>query len=67
MVTVVLSTLDFGRAAISFDADAMKKAFKSSLNRLIACAILIILPIAIQLILGFAEIPLISSTNPLCK
>jgi DNA replication initiation complex subunit (GINS family) len=67
VVVAVMGMLDFSRAAVSNDADAMKKAWQKFIKRLLALLILLLLPFIIQFLLGLIEIPGLTNTDPLCK
>ncbi len=67
IVTVVTGMMDITKAVASSEEDSLKKAFKSIRTRLIVTAILIILPILIEFILGIVDIPGLTNKNPLCK
>ena len=67
MLVVVLGMLDFSKATVSSEADAMKKAWNNFIKRSIAVAILIILPVIIEFLLGIFDVPGLTNKNPLCK
>lgn len=67
ILTVILGILDFSKATIASDADAIKKAFNSFIRRLIACGILILLPSLISFLLDFVSIPDIINSDPFCE
>lgn len=66
VLTIILGILDFSKATLSSDDDAIKKAFNSFIKRIIACGILIVLPMLITLLLNIVSIPAITNTNPFC-
>ncbi|MBE6152094.1 MAG: hypothetical protein E7165_02120 [Firmicutes bacterium] len=66
-LVIVLGTLDFIKAAASGEADAMKKSGQSFLKRIIAVAILFLLPVLIELILNLIDIYGVNKNNPLCQ
>ena len=45
----------------------MKKAWNNFIKRSIAVAILIILPVIIEFLLGIFDVPGLTNKNPLCK
>ena len=67
VLVVVLGMLDFSKATVSSEADAMKKAWNNFIKRSIAVAILIILPVIIEFLLGIFDVPGLTNKNPLCK
>lgn len=67
VLVVVLGMLDFSKATVSSEADAMKKAWNNFIKRSIAVAILIILPVIIEFLLGIFNVPGLTNKNPLCK
>ena len=56
IILIVLSMKDFGFAIISKDEEAIKKATSSTIKRFIYCIIIFVLPILIELIMGWANI-----------
>lgn len=65
VAVIVLSMLDFVKAIMSSDADALKKAFNKLKVRLIVIVILLLLPVIIEYILETFEVT--EATNPLCN
>jgi len=65
-LVIVLGVLDFIKAAASGEADALKKSGQSFLKRVIAVAILFLLPVLVELILNLIEIYGVNPDNPLC-
>ena len=53
---IILGVMDFVKAAMSDDQDALKKAWQKFAKRLIAVIILFLLPILIELILQIARL-----------
>lgn len=66
VLTLILGMLDFFKGVASGDADAMKKMWKHFSTRLIVVAILFLLPVIIEFLLGLVTINGIDSSNPLC-
>ena len=56
VLVIILGALDFIQAAVSGEADKMKKAGNSFVKRIIAVVILFLLPVIVELILGLIEI-----------
>ena len=56
IILIVFSMKDFGFAIISKDEEAIKKATRSTIKRFIYCIIIFVLPILIELIMGWANI-----------
>lgn len=56
IILIVLSMKDFGFAIISKDEEAIKKATSSTIKRFIYCIIIFVLPVLIELIMGWANI-----------
>lgn len=67
VLTIVLGMLDVTKAVASQEDDALKKAFKNLKIRLMVTAILILLPVIIEFILSFVDVPGLTNKNPLCK
>lgn len=67
ILVIILGIVDFMKAAASDEADSNKKAFKAFTRRLIALAILILLPFILEFLLGIFEMNGVESTNPLCE
>lgn len=66
VLTVILGMLDFFKAVASGEADANKKAFKKFYTRLIVVAILFLLPVIIEFILGLFPIEGVKTSDPFC-
>jgi hypothetical protein len=54
ILALIFGILDFAKATLSYDNDAMKKASTDFAKRLIAAVILVILPIVLKIILNMA-------------
>lgn len=54
ILVIIFGTMDFGKAALNSDNDAMKKAVKHFSKRLIALTILLLLPVLVNFILDLA-------------
>lgn len=57
ILTILLGIIDFVRSVVASDDDAMKKCKKRFLYRLIALVALILIPIVIEMVLGWVKIP----------
>ncbi len=66
-ITVITGMLDITKAVASNEEDMLKKALNKLKIRLLVTVIIIILPILIEFILGFVEIPGLTNKNPLCE
>ena len=51
-IAIVLGSLDFIKAIVSSDEENMKKTQKRFVNRLIAAALLFLIPLIVELLLG---------------
>ncbi|MDD2434724.1 MAG: hypothetical protein PHO63_00525 [Bacilli bacterium] len=56
ILVVVLASVDFLKATVSQDSDALKKASAKALKRLAAAALLFIFPLLIQMLLDVVKI-----------
>lgn len=66
VLTIILGMIDFFKGVASEDADAMKKVTKNFSRRLIAVALLFLLPVIIEFILNIVNIAGVDANNPLC-
>lgn len=53
-LVMILGSLDFGKAVVSNDQDMLKKASKTFIKRLVAMAVILILPVIIDPIVKMA-------------
>jgi len=58
--------IDFFRGIASGSADTMKKVWTNFSRRLIVVALLFLLPVILEFILGLVNIGGLDATNPLC-
>ncbi len=65
--TVASGIAGYAGATMSSDQDAIKKATKNFITRLIITSILLLLPILIEFIFDIANIPGLTNKNPFCK
>ena len=65
-IVIILSILDYIKALSSEDEGEMKKVNKRFMIRIIAVALLFIIPFILDFILKIFNIPGLSSTNPFC-
>ena len=65
-IVIILSILDYIKALSSEDEGEMKKVNKRFMVRVIAVALLFIVPFILDFILKIFNIPGLSSTNPFC-
>lgn len=66
VLTLILGMVDFFRGVASGSADTMKKVWTSFSRRLIVVAILFLLPVILEFVLGLININGLNSSNPLC-
>ena len=66
ILTLILGMVDFFKGVASGNADTMKKVWTSFSRRLIAVALLFLLPVILEFILGLVSIGGLDSANPLC-
>lgn len=62
--TIITGALGYAGAVMASDNDAIKKANKKFITRLIIVVILLLLPVLIEFVLGIAGF---TNTNPLCE
>lgn len=67
ILAIILGMLDFVKAIFSDKDDASKEAGKKFIKRLIAAAILFLLPLILQFFLNIVEIPGFNQDNPYCQ
>lgn len=67
VVSVVLSMLDYAKAVMADDADALKKANKKLRTRIIVLVVLFLLPLLIEFILDTFDVGVVENKNPFCK
>lgn len=65
-IVIILSILDYIKALSSEDEGEMKKVNKRFMIRILAVALLFIVPFILDFILKIFNIPGLSSTNPFC-
>ena len=66
ILLVGLTVLDYAKVIMSGEQDEMKKSNKRLLTRIIIAALILLLPMLINLILGVFHIEGFDSDNPLC-
>lgn len=66
ILLVGLTVLDYAKVIMSGEQDEMKKSNKRLLTRIIIAALILLLPMLINLILGVFHIQGFDSDNPLC-
>lgn len=64
---VILSVLEYIKAVASDSEDEMKKVSGRFVKRLLAAALIILIPLVIDFILGLFDIPGLSATEPFCN
>ncbi len=67
VITIITGMLDITKAVASSEEEALKKALKNLKTRLIITAIILILPVIVEFMLSFMDIPGLTNKNPLCK
>jgi len=66
VLALILGMIDFFRGIASGSADTMKKVWTNFSRRLIVVALLFLLPVILEFILGLVNIGGLDATNPLC-
>ena len=66
VLSLILGMFDFFRGVASGDAATMKKVWTNFSRRLIVVAILFLLPVILEFVLGVITIDGVTSSNPLC-
>lgn len=66
VLLIILGILDFIKAIASDSEDEMKKAGSKFAKRLVAAALVFIVPLILQFILGIFSIPGLDPNNPFC-
>lgn len=67
ILTIILSMIDYLKAATVADDDGRKKANKNIKTRIIVLVLILVLPTIIEFILTNFNIPGLTNHNPLCK
>ena len=68
IILIVMGSLDFGKAFISSDEDAMKKAQKKFIMRLIIALVIFFIPALVNILLNIADqVWNISNGNGTCQ
>ncbi len=66
ILAIAFGMLDLTKSILSDDADANNKAIKNLTKRLIAAAVIFIIPLILQFVLNVVEIGGVNTDNPFC-